>query len=50
MPPLLLGYARVSVASGASWNPPGLNSLKAALSPVDCVKVTALDNSGRSLT
>ena len=37
------------VGSGASWNRPGLNRLKAALQPVDCVKVAALDRLGRSL-
>ena len=31
------------VGSGASWNRPGLNRLKAALQPRDCVKVAALD-------
>ena len=35
------------VGSGASWNRPGLNLLKAALQPGDCVKVTALDRLGR---
>ena len=38
------------VGSGASWNRPGLNRLKAALQPGDCVKVAALDRMGRSLT
>ena len=38
------------VDSGASWNRPGLNRLKTALQPGDCVKVTALDRLGRSLT
>ena len=38
------------VGSGASWNRPGLNRLKATLQPGDCVKVTALDRLGRSLT
>ena len=38
------------VGSGASWNRPGLNRLKAALQPGDCVKVAALDRLGRSLT
>ena len=38
------------VGSGASWNRPGLNRLKAVLQPGDCVKVTALDRLGRSLT
>ena len=28
---------------GASWNRPGLNRLKTALQPGDCLKVTALD-------
>ena len=36
------------VGSGASWNRPGLNRLKAALQPGDCVKVAALDRLGRS--
>ena len=38
------------VGSGASWNRPGLNRLKATLQPGDCVKVAALDRLGRSLT
>ena len=38
------------VGSGASWNRPGLNRLKAALQQGDCVKVAALDRLGRSLT
>ena len=38
------------VGSGASWNRPGLNRLKASLQPGDCVKVVALDRLGRSLT
>ena len=38
------------VGNGASWNRPGLNRLKAALQPGDCVKVAALDRLGRSLT
>ena len=38
------------VCSGASWNRPGLNRLKAALQPGDYVKVAALDRLGRSLT
>ena len=38
------------VGSGASWNRPGLNRLKAVLQPGDCVKVAALDRLGRSLT
>ena len=38
------------VGSGASWNRPGLNQLKAVLQPGDCVKVVALDRLGRSLT
>ena len=33
-----------------SWNRPGLNRLKVALRPGDCVKVAALDRLGRSLT
>ena len=37
------------VGSGASWNRPGLNRLKAALQPGDCAKVAALDRLGRSL-
>lgn len=35
--------------SGASWNQPGLNRLKTALQPGDCMKVAALDRLGRSL-
>ena len=31
------------VGSGASWNRPELNRLKAALQPGDCVKVAALE-------
>ena len=38
------------MGSGASWNRPGLNRLKAAIQPGDCVKVAALDWLGRSLT
>ena len=38
------------VGSGASWNRPGLNRVKAALQPGDCVKEAALDRLGRSLT
>ena len=38
------------VGSGASWDRPELNRLKAALQPGDCVKVAALDRLGRSLT
>ena len=38
------------VGSGASWNRPGLNRLKASLRQGDCVKVVALDRLGRSLT
>ena len=38
------------VGSGASWNRPGLNRLKDAVAPGDCVKVAALDRLGRSLT
>ena len=38
------------VGSGASWNRPGLNRLKTTLQPGDCVKVTALNRLGRSLT
>ena len=37
------------MGSGASWNRPGLNRLKAALQPGDCVKVAVLDWLGRSL-
>ena len=49
---LLADCGRVfeDVGSGASWNRPGLNRLKAALQPGDCVKVAALDRLGRSLT
>ena len=36
--------------SGASWNRPELNRLKAVLQPRDCVKVAALDRLGRSLS
>ena len=35
-------YARASVASDASWNRPRLNLLKAALTPGEFVKVTAM--------
>ena len=38
------------VGSGASWNRPGLNRLKDAVDPGDCVKVAALDRLGPSLT
>ena len=38
------------VGSGASWNRPGLNRLKASLQPGDYLKVVALDRLGRSLT
>ena len=38
------------VGSWASWNQPGLNRLKAALQPGDCVKVAALNRLGRSLS
>ena len=38
------------VGSGASWNRPGLNRLKASLQQGDYVKVVALDRLGRSLT
>ena len=38
------------VGSGASWNRPGLNGVKASLQQGDCVKVVALDRLGRSLT
>ena len=38
------------VGSGAFWNRPGLNRLKAALLRGDCVKVVVLDRLGRSLT
>ena len=37
------------VGSGASWNRPGLNRLKAALQPGDCMKVEALDRLGRAM-
>ena len=40
----------VDVGSGASWNRPGLNLLKAALQPGDCVNVETLDLPSRSLT
>ena len=35
---------------GASWTRPGLNFLKAALQPDDCVKAAALDRLGGSRT
>ena len=38
------------VGSGASWDRPGLNRLKAALQTGDCVKVAVLDRLGGSLT
>ena len=38
------------VGSGASWNRPGLNRLKDAVDPGDCVEVAALDRLGPSLT
>ena len=38
------------VGSWASWTQPGLNRLKAALQPGDCVKVAALNRLGRSLS
>ena len=38
------------LVSGASWNRPELNRLKAVLQPRDCVKVAALDRLGRSLS
>ena len=38
------------VGSGASWNRLGLNRLKDAVDPGDCVKVAALDRLGPSLT
>ena len=38
------------VGSGVSWNRPGLNRLKDAVAPGDCVKVAAFDRWGRSLT
>ena len=44
------GQVFEDISSGASWNRPGLNRLKAALEPGDCVKVAALDRLGRSLT
>ena len=37
------GQVFEDISSGASWNRPGLNRLKAALEPGDCVKVAALD-------
>ena len=37
------------VSSGAYWNRPGLNRLKASLQPGDYLKVVALDRLGRSL-
>ena len=37
------------MGSGASWNRPRLNCLKAALLPGDCVKVAALDRRDWSL-
>ena len=36
------------VGSGASWNRPGLNRLKAALQQGDCGKVAALDRLSRN--
>ena len=36
------GQVFEDVGSGASWNRPGLNRLKAAQQPGDCVKVAAL--------
>ena len=50
--PLLADCDQVfeDVGSGASWNRPGLNRLKDAVAPGDCVKVAALDRLGRSLT
>ena len=49
---VLADYEQVfkDVGSGASWNRPGLNCLKAALQSGDCVKMAALDRLGRSLT
>ena len=49
---VLANYEQVfeDVGSGASWNRPGLNRLKAALQPGYCVKVAALDRVSRSLT
>ena len=38
------------VGSQVSWNRPGLNRLKEALAPGDCVKVATLDRLGRSVT
>ena len=37
------GQVFEDVGSGASWNRPGLNRLKAVLEPGDCVKLAALD-------
>ena len=37
------GQVFEDVGSGASWNRPGLNRLKATLQPGDCVKGTALE-------
>ena len=39
-----------NMGSGASWNRPGLNRLRAALQQGDCVKVAVLDRLGRALT
>ena len=38
------------MGSGAFWNRPGVNRLKAAFQLGDCVKGAALDRPGRSLT
>ena len=48
---MLAGCVQVfeDVESEASWSRPGLNRLRAALQPGDCVKVAALDRLGRSL-
>ena len=34
------------VGSGATWNRPGMNRLKDAVAPGDCVKAAALDRLG----
>ena len=49
---VLADCARVfeDVGSGDSGNRPGLNRLRAALQPGDCMKVAALDRLGRSLS
>ena len=49
---VLADYEQVfkDVGSQVSWNRPGLNRLKEALAPGDCVKVATLDRLGRSVT